>query len=1368
MVSLQWAGAVDAQEHRVAIEAEPGTAGSRLAREICSFLGTEAELTVENVDVRSLRFAEPPLLDGAAITLHPSAPAPPTSHHTASTQSAADQHMPSPRLRVVAGVACGTELVIMRGSQWLESVAGVPALAAHPATSDSTEVVMDHAEVRIMSGPVPLREGDRLRCQDSWLQLIMPSDDTSTRRRVSWPTASANDDSPARIITVHRASGQGPRLGLVMGLFPLVLGVVITVVTGMWFFMLFSAVGAIVAVTSWSVGRAVRTRERARLTAALARDLSRCREAAPSAADVVHRLQKLDAGASMAQPGHSTMPGPHERWVRLGEAGRVATVQLGDGPSAAPASHRLAPVLLDMSRVPHLELTLPSRHRADVINSLALQLLTGPGALQQLILDPVVGWSPPPFPALRVVEVQHHRSVTGPALEVYSARSATAIPSAEGRVRIVISVAGDRTEGDSSGAVLSWDATATLACDVEEAVPGLDASTGSNRLELSVDTVSSAVFGRSMQQWSRAQAAIPSLRHAAGLPSSLGSEPVLPEPSKIPEQWAANARLPSLVAAIGVSHHGVESLALGDEHPHLLIAGTTGCGKSEVLRTLVAALACRYPPDRLEFLLVDFKGGAALAPLTGLPQRSTLLTDLAAADVQRALEFLRSERRRRERLLAQHGLSDFHQLLHTTPDTEPLVSRELVVVVDEVKMLVDAFSSAGDELAKIATVGRSLGIHLVLATQRPQGAIPADVRANVTQSMCLRVRTEQDSADVIGTSLAAGISSTTPGRAFIDTGQGKPVEVQTAILTGCSTPPVDEVRIRLPETAPSARLPRGAGQGHTVDSGVLRVVADIAAAHRCLVGPEVECSDNTNGSSRDNPIARPVPAPLPETAVPRASSGDEVDLGPAENSAEHWTGRAAWRPLEDGTLFLIGQPMHTSRALLSVAEQLIRARSRPDSCSGRAPALYVMTATPALQDPARRWSDLGWVHGTAAAYDAADVKSLLDSLSDGSQRYLSHSSDGRGDPPEPAVLLVEDWDRCCALLRSGPWAHLEDDLLALASAGTQNGVAMIVSGDRSLAVGRASSAGRTRVYFPAEQTPEALLQWPRLPAVKPLPLRGVLQGASAERCSPAPAHRSPGAHTVIQFPEPSGIVVHDDKLLPGKVPGEPMSTGRGPSVHPPMSDNVSASAPDTIIWPRYRPLPERWSGPEGRVPGLLVGLGTGHVPMSTPWTPGSTLLVVGPSRSGRSTFLDSVEESLGTRTVLRCHPTSAEDLERKFSGAATGTTLLIDDADSLGAQVIQRLGSLWQSGGGMCGAGEPKDLRLIVTMRLSDGLPGLFPPLMQWRHVADTLLLRPRKTFDGELFGASLAGMPVGGPPGRGYWIHRGVADLVQTPQRDG
>jgi S-DNA-T family DNA segregation ATPase FtsK/SpoIIIE len=217
-------------------------------------------------------------------------------------------------------------------------------------------------------------------------------------------------------------------------------------------------------------------------------------------------------------------------------------------------------------------------------------------------------------------------------------------------------------------------------------------------------------------------------------------------------------------------------LDLVRDGPHLLVAGTTGSGKSELLQTLVLGLALTRSPADLALVLVDFKGGASLGACPGLPHVVGQVTDLEPGLAARALSGLRAELRRRERVLAAHGVPDVAAL-------PPGVLPRLVVVIDEFRALADDLPEFLPALLRVAAQGRSLGVHLVLATQRPGGAVGPDLRANVSARIALRVTDPLESRDVLDDPAAARIPVTAPGRAVMRLGSAPPVTLQCAHVT---------------------------------------------------------------------------------------------------------------------------------------------------------------------------------------------------------------------------------------------------------------------------------------------------------------------------------------------------------------------------------------------------------------------------------------------------------------------------------------------------------------------------------------------------------------------------------------------------------
>lgn len=240
-----------------------------------------------------------------------------------------------------------------------------------------------------------------------------------------------------------------------------------------------------------------------------------------------------------------------------------------------------------------------------------------------------------------------------------------------------------------------------------------------------------------------------------------------------------------LEASIGVTADDVFGLDLRRDGPHALVAGTTGSGKSEFLQSLVASMALEHSPTRLNFILIDYKGGAAFSDCVEFPHTVGYVTNLDDRLAERALTSLRAELRRRERLLLAAGAKDLITLERQDPEAAPPA---LVIVIDEFAALKTEVPDFVDGLVDIAQRGRSLGVHMILATQKPSGVITAQIEANTNIRIALRVAGASESTEVLGVPAAADISNRTPGRSLIKVGARAEdiVEMQAVYVGGHS------------------------------------------------------------------------------------------------------------------------------------------------------------------------------------------------------------------------------------------------------------------------------------------------------------------------------------------------------------------------------------------------------------------------------------------------------------------------------------------------------------------------------------------------------------------------------------------------------
>lgn len=283
----------------------------------------------------------------------------------------------------------------------------------------------------------------------------------------------------------------------------------------------------------------------------------------------------------------------------------------------------------------------------------------------------------------------------------------------------------------------------------------------------------------------------------------------LDNPAAVAERWTENnsvraSAVPNrkdngtLRALVGSK--GIEPLYLDlkNEGPHALVGGTTGAGKSEFLQSWVMGMAAAYSPDRVSFLFVDYKGGAAFADCLHLPHTVGLVTDLSPHLVRRALTSLRAELHHRERLLNRKKAKD---LLELQREADPDAPPYLIIIVDEFAALATEVPEFVDGVVDVAARGRSLGLHLILATQRPAGVIKESLRANTNLRVALRMADVDDAIDILGVPTAAYFDPSIPGRGAAKTGPGRIQGFQTGYAGGWTTEKPQRPQIEIVEMA---------------------------------------------------------------------------------------------------------------------------------------------------------------------------------------------------------------------------------------------------------------------------------------------------------------------------------------------------------------------------------------------------------------------------------------------------------------------------------------------------------------------------------------------------------------------------------------
>ncbi|WP_431950781.1 FtsK/SpoIIIE domain-containing protein [Actinacidiphila sp. bgisy167] len=848
--------------------------------------------------------------------------------------------------------------------------------------------------------------------------------------------------------------------------------------------------------------------------------------------------------------------------------------------------------------------------------------------------------------------------------------------------------------------------------------------------------------------------------HDAGLPQRvklldlLNQEP--PNADEILEGWRSRPAATSFV--LGSGFEGPFSLDLVQDGPHGLVAGTTGSGKSELLQTFVASLAAANRPDELTFVLVDYKGGSAFKECANLPHTLGMVTDLDAHLVERALESLGAELMRREHVLAAAGakdLPDYQAKRAADPTLAPLP--RLLLVIDEFATLVREVPDFVPGLISIAQRGRSLGIHLVLATQRPAGVVTADIRANTNLRIALRVTDPSESQDVIDVNDAAEISPATPGRALVRRGPKSAEPFQTAWV-GAERP--------RPKTAEDTEP----------DSGPRKPVAASALSWDALGRP-----------------AALSPAEAVVTQAPQAPAPTDLQVlveeirTAVDRLEDHTPQPSPWLPALERHVLLDDldamNPVREGRLLIPYAledvPQLQRRHVAAADLSNFG-HLYVIGAPRSgrtqvlrtLAGSAARYLSTADVHvygidaaggglaalttlphcgAVVARHDTERLERLLRRLNqelvNRQELAQQHNATGIGElrkvlpkaeRPAHILLLVDGWDALSSMLDEHEYSHLYQDMVRLVREGAAAGIHFVGTSERALLGGRMAAHNDHRLILrPGDRSDvQAVGMKPsKLPADIP-PGRGwhILTGTETQVALLASGG---GTEQVEALRKIGAAALKRDARVPqARRPFTVASLPRSAEF---------AAVYDKVPDERKRPL---WA---------LLGVGgDAGEPVGVDLAGASSVFgVIGPTGSGRSNALASLAVSLlaggtslvvltpresplralsrhGTvRVVTDTEPTE-ETLRSALAALPGPRVVMVDDADLLGmsgADIVLKEITV---------SGRDQGLGLVYAAT-ADGVQGGMGGWMAGaRKARRGLLLGPKSINEGELIGVRL------------------------------
>ncbi|MDP9820637.1 FtsK/SpoIIIE domain-containing protein [Nocardioides massiliensis] len=713
-----------------------------------------------------------------------------------------------------------------------------------------------------------------------------------------------------------------------------------------------------------------------------------------------------------------------------------------------------------------------------------------------------------------------------------------------------------------------------------------------------------------------------------------------PTPEVIKARWAVMPR--STEAVIGISLDGPFAIDMRRDGPHGLIAGTTGAGKSELLQSIVASLAVSNRPDGMTFVLVDYKGGAAFKDCVDLPHTVGMVTDLDTHLVERALVSLGAELTRREHILADAGAKDIEDYVDLMAKRPELVAMpRLLIVIDEFASLARELPDFVTGLVNVAQRGRSLGIHLILATQRPGGVVSPEIRANTNLRIALRVTDGSESTDVIDSPEAGRIAKSTPGRAYVRLGANSLVPFQSGRVGGrrpgtvvkTEEPPwmTPLTLQRLPQPIPTKPKVEAVDDAEITD---LTVLVDAIRQANDQLGLPAQHSpwlpSLTTDVQLDDLLAEVAPTVAP--ALPAFPYGVE-DL-PAEQARRH----SAIDFATFSHLAIVGGPRSgRSQALRTMAVSVASLASPADvhvyglDCGNG--ALLPLAELPHCGAVVQRTQTDRATRLLSRL--SAEVSRRQELLAEGGYADLGELRASVADPADrlPHILLLLDrWEGFLGSLSELDGGAPHEQIQALLREGASVGIHLVIAGDRQLVNARMGSLIEDKIGL-------------RLPDRGDYAMMSLQARKLPEDIPEGRGFRSESA-IELQFallgPDPSGQAQAAAVRAAAAAAKEK------------YADVPRALRPFRVdVLPNRITFEDAWAlRHEEAIPGLWAMVGVGGdeltaVGFDLERTPAA--IIAGPSRSGRSTALLCAVESLlrgGAEVVIAApRPSPLRQLE---------------------------------------------------------------------------------------------------------------------------